>query len=96
LITAVILLVTEWIPMEAVRRANELGIQVATLLMVGLPYDTPERLVRTQRYLEKVPCALYDLRVLRIYPGSPLYDSMLSSGNVTEAWWLGKEPVATN
>ena len=81
---------------EAVRLANELGIQVAALLMVGLPHDTPEKLVRTQRYLEEVPCALYDLRVLRIYPGSPLYDSMLSSGNVTDAWWLGKEPVTTN
>lgn len=82
--------------LKSVRLANKLGIQVAALLMVGLPHDTPERLVRTQRYLEKVPCALYDLRVLRIYPGSPLYDSMLSSGNVTDAWWLGKEPVTTN
>ncbi len=81
---------------EAVRRANKLGIQVAALLMVGLPHDTPERLTRTQRHLEEVPCALYDLRILRIYPGSPLYDRMLFSGNVTDAWWLGKEPVPTN
>ena len=81
---------------EAVCRANEMGIQVDALLMVGLPHDTPENLVRTQGYLEKVPCALYDLRILRIYPGSPLYDKMLSSGNVADAWWLGKEPVTTN
>ena len=81
---------------EAVRQANELGMQVAALLMVGLPHDTPERLARTQRYLEKIPCALYDLRILRIYPGSALYEQMLSRGTVTEAWWLGKEPVSTN
>ncbi|MEE8305910.1 MAG: radical SAM protein, partial [Gammaproteobacteria bacterium] len=81
---------------EAVRRANKLGIQVAALLLVGLPHDTPERLTRTQRYLKEVPCALYDLRILRIYPGSPLYDRMLFSGNVTDAWWLEKEPVPTN
>jgi radical SAM superfamily enzyme YgiQ (UPF0313 family) len=81
---------------EAVRQANEKGIQVCALLIVGLPYDTPERLARTQRYLEKVPCSLYDLRVLRIYPGSRLYDRMLSQGNVTDAWWLGNEPVSTN
>ncbi len=81
---------------EAVRHANEKGIQVGALLMVGLPHDTPQRLERTQRYLEKVPCSLYDLRILRIYPGSPLYDRMLSQGNVTETWWLGKEPVSTN
>jgi radical SAM superfamily enzyme YgiQ (UPF0313 family) len=81
---------------EAVRQANEKGMQVCALLMVGLPHDTPERLARTQRYLEKVPCTLYDLRILRIYPGSALYDQMLSRGNVTDGWWLGKEPVSTN
>lgn len=80
----------------AVRSANELGIQVAALLMVGLPLDTPERLARTQRYLEKVPCSVYDLRILRIYPGSPLYGQMLSRGDVTDTWWLGEEPVWTN
>ena len=81
---------------EAVRHANELGIQVAALLMVGLPYDTPDRLARTQRYLQQIPCSLYDLRILRIYPGSSFYDRMLSTGNVTDGWWLGKEPVITN
>ena len=81
---------------EAVHQANEKGIQVCALLMVGLPHDTPERLARTQRYLEKVPCSLYDLRILRIYPGSRLYDRMLSRGNVTDAWWLGNEFVSTN
>jgi len=81
---------------EAVHRANELGIQVCALLMVGLPHDTPERLARTQRYLEKVPCSLYDLRILRIYPGSRLYDRMLSQGDVNDEWWLGNEPVSTN
>ncbi|MFC1737135.1 B12-binding domain-containing radical SAM protein [Candidatus Hydrogenedentota bacterium] len=81
---------------EAVRQANEKGIQVAALLMVGLPHDTPERLERTQRYLAKVPCSLYDLRILRIYPGSALYGRMLDQGKVNDAWWLGKEPVPTN
>lgn len=81
---------------EAVRHANELGIQVAALLMVGLPHDTPERLERTRRYLEEVPCTIYDLRIMRIYPGSPLYDQMVASGKVAEDWWLGEESLATN
>jgi radical SAM superfamily enzyme YgiQ (UPF0313 family) len=81
---------------EAVRQANEKGIQVGALLMVGLPHDTPERLARSQRYLEKVSCSLYDLRILRIYPGSSLYDRMLSQGEVSDAWWLRNEPVPTN
>jgi radical SAM superfamily enzyme YgiQ (UPF0313 family) len=81
---------------DAVRRANEQGLQVCALLLVGLPHDTPERLARAQHYLEQIPCSLYDLRILRIYPSTPLYDQMLSRGEVTEAWWLGKELVSTN
>ena len=81
---------------EAVRKANELGVQVCALIMVGLPHDTPERLERTLRYLEQVPCSLYDLRTLRIYPSTSLYEQMLARGTVTEAWWLGKESVPTN
>lgn len=81
---------------EAVRHANELGVHVAALLMVGLPHDTPERLLETQRYLENVPCSVYDLRILRIYPGSPLYGQMLIDGTVTKDWWIGEEPVPTN
>jgi hypothetical protein len=64
--------------------------------MLGLPNDTPERLERAQRVLERIPCCLYDLRILRIYPSTPLYDQMLCKGDVTEAWWLGEETVSTN
>jgi radical SAM superfamily enzyme YgiQ (UPF0313 family) len=81
---------------EAVRQANEKGIQVCALLMVGLPHDTPERLARTQSYLKEVPCSLYDLRILRIYPGSQLYHGMLSRGRVNSTWWLEKERLSTN
>jgi len=81
---------------EAVRQANDLGIQVCALLMVGLPHDTSDRLARTLHVLKQVSCAVFDLRILRIYPGSPLYDQMRSQGTVTDAWWLGPEPVVTN
>jgi radical SAM superfamily enzyme YgiQ (UPF0313 family) len=79
-----------------VRRAQELGIQVAALIMVGLPHDTPARLARTTLFLAEAGCSLYDLRILRIYPGSRLYDRKLADGSVTEGWWLGEEPVASN
>jgi len=73
---------------DAVRFASECGIQVAALLMVGLPHDTPERLVRTIPQLREMGCTYYDLRILRIYPSTPLYREMLASGDVTENWWL--------
>ena len=80
---------------DAVRHANKYGIQVAALIMVGLPNDTPDRLLRTLQYLKKIPCSIYDIRILRIYPSTSLYKQMLSSGDVTEDWWLEKESEST-
>ncbi len=81
---------------EAVHYVNGLGIHVGALLMTGLPHDTPERLTRTRRFLETVPCSIYDFRILRIYPGSPLYEQMLVGGTVIERWWARQESVPTN
>ncbi len=81
--------------LDAVRHANKYGIQTGALIMVGLPHDTPERLVRTIQYLKQIPCSVYDIRILRIYPSTSLYSQMLSSGDVTEDWWLEKESAST-
>ncbi len=75
---------------DAVHFANERGVQVGALLMVGLPHDTPERLMSTVPTLLEMGCTYYDLRILRIYPSTPLYTEMLESGDVTEDWWLKK------
>jgi radical SAM superfamily enzyme YgiQ (UPF0313 family) len=80
---------------DAVHHANKYGIQTGALIMVGLPHDTPERLKRTLRYLKQTPCSVYDIRILRIYPSTDLYTQMLSSGDVTENWWLEKESAST-
>lgn len=73
---------------DAVRRANGLGIQTGALIMVGLPHDTPERLERALHDLAQIPCAVFDVRILRIYPSTALYDQMVSSGELTAEWWL--------
>ena len=80
---------------DAVHRANQLGIQTVALIMVGLPHDTPQALERTLEYLKHVPCSYYDMRVLRIYPSTPLYHEMLATGDVTENWWLQAESSGT-
>jgi radical SAM superfamily enzyme YgiQ (UPF0313 family) len=80
---------------DAVRHANKYGIQTGALIMVGLPYDTPERLARTLQSLKQIPCSVYDIRILRMYPSTSLYNQMLSSGDVTEEWWLEKESAST-
>lgn len=80
---------------DAVHRASSLGIQTGALIMAGLPHDTPERLEHTLLFLKQIPCTAYDIRILRIYPSTSLYRQMLSSGDVTENWWLERESPAT-
>ena len=80
---------------DAVSYANECGMQVVPLIMVGLPLDTPERLARTLLYLKQIPCSLYDIRVMRIYPGTQLYRQMVASGAVVKDWWLEKDSPST-
>jgi radical SAM superfamily enzyme YgiQ (UPF0313 family) len=80
---------------DAVRHANKYGMQTVALIMLGLPHDTPERLARTLNYLKQIPCSLYDMRILRIYPSTSLYSQMLYSGDVTENWWLEKDSPST-
>ena len=80
---------------DAVHRANRLGIQTVALLMVGLPHDTPQALERTLEHLKHVPCSYYDMRILRIYPSTPLYREMLATGDVTENWWLKPASAST-
>jgi radical SAM superfamily enzyme YgiQ (UPF0313 family) len=80
---------------DAVHHANEYGIQTAALIMVGLPHDTPERLARTLKKLKQIPCSLFDIRILRIYPSTSLYGQMLPSGDVTKNWWLERESPST-
>lgn len=80
---------------DAVQHANRLGIQTVALVMVGLPHDTPERLERTLDTLKQIPFSLVDMRILRIYPSTPLYAQMLATGEVTADWWLKEESYPT-
>jgi radical SAM superfamily enzyme YgiQ (UPF0313 family) len=80
---------------DAVDHANKCGVQVVPLIMVGLPHDTPERLARSLQHLKRIPCSLYDIRILRIYPGTTFYNQMLLSGEVTRDWWLEEESTST-
>lgn len=76
---------------DAVHHANKLGIQPVALIMLGLPHDSPDQLARTLEFLETIPCAYYDIRILRIYPTTPLYSRMQAAGQVIKDWWLGSE-----
>jgi radical SAM superfamily enzyme YgiQ (UPF0313 family) len=76
---------------DVVRRANALGVQTGALVMVGLPRDTPAGLDAMLGELSEIPCAAFDVRVMRAYPSAPLYDRMLAAGEVFPEWWLSPE-----
>jgi len=76
---------------DAVHHANKLGIQTCALIMLGLPHDTPQRLASALAYLKGIPCSLFDLRIMRIYPSTPLYEQLQAAGDVTKDWWLARE-----
>ncbi|HNQ89699.1 MAG TPA: radical SAM protein [Verrucomicrobiota bacterium] len=80
---------------DAVLQANQLGIQTVALVMIGLPHDTPDRLQNTLEILKRIPLSLVDMRILRIYPSTPLYAPMVASGDVTPNWWLTEESYPT-
>jgi radical SAM superfamily enzyme YgiQ (UPF0313 family) len=80
---------------EAVKHANQCGIQVVPLIMLGLPHDTPQRLEHALQLLKEIPCAIYDIRILRIYPSTSLYREMLAAGDVVANWWLEKNSEET-
>ena len=73
---------------KALAHANRCGIQVVPLIMVGLPHDTPERLEHALQFLKRIPCSIYDVRILRIYPSTSLYREKVAAGEVTPEWWL--------
>lgn len=80
---------------EAVTYANRQGIQVVPLIMMGLPHDTPERLELALQRLKRMPCSIYDIRILRIYPSTSLYREMTATGEVEPEWWLNANAPGT-
>ena len=81
---------------DAVRYCRSKGIHVAALLIVGLDNDTPERIERAVPHLRSIPFSVYDICILRPFPGTGLYASMVGDGRTTPDWWLLPESCPSN
>lgn len=77
---------------KAVEYANSLGINVGALMLLGLDTDTPETVRETMNMLKKSRFTLVDFSLLRAYPNTPIYDSLLRENRVRENWWLDDSP----
>jgi len=65
---------------EATRTAQQVGLQVKTLNMVGLPEETPEKFKETVKINQAIKPDVASLYVFYPYPGTELYDYCLEKG----------------
>ena len=59
---------------EAIGFLKSLGVRVKAALIVGLPGETPETIKATERFVEKVKPDSVDFTVLRVMPGSDIWN----------------------
>lgn len=70
---------------NAVRRLKAAGLEVITHMILGLPDETPEMIVKTARYIGQSGADGIKLQLLHILDGTDLAD----------AWRAGQVPVLT-
>ncbi len=66
--------------LEAARAARDVGLQIKTLNMVGLPGETPEMHMETVRLNRMIRPTIIGISVFTPLPGTDLYDSCLKEG----------------
>jgi radical SAM superfamily enzyme YgiQ (UPF0313 family) len=71
---------------DAIRWTKEVGIEVYTNFIVGLPNETPEKARAMLKEIKKLGLAWVKFTVLTPYPGTPLYDDIKAGkyGTMTE------------
>jgi radical SAM superfamily enzyme YgiQ (UPF0313 family) len=76
---------------DAVLHANNLGIGVGALMILGLDTDSPESVEKTLGVLERSRFNIVTFSILRAYPTTSIYESLKSQGRIIEDWWLTKK-----
>jgi radical SAM superfamily enzyme YgiQ (UPF0313 family) len=66
--------------LAATNLAREIGLQVKTFNMVGLPDETPETFRETVRLNQQINPDVFSLYVFYPYPGTELYDVCVAKG----------------
>ena len=81
---------------EAMRRFHDEGFGVLGAFVLGFDYENKDVFDQTLEFIMKscIDCA--ELRILTPYPGTRLYDRLLSEGRLFERdWWLRGYPPDT-
>jgi len=65
--------------------ANQLGMIARAYLMIGYPGENEESIRRTKQRLKNLAADNLGIAILTPYPGTPLYEQMLSDGMIENA-----------
>jgi len=59
---------------QNVNIANDLGFNVTISIILGLPSETEKDAIETLRFVDKLPIKTYMHNILKVFPGTPLWD----------------------
>jgi len=81
---------------EAMRRFHDEGFGILGAFVLGFDYEDRDVFDQTLEFIMKSRMDCAELRILTPYPGTRLYDRLLSEGRLFERdWWLRGYPPDT-
>jgi radical SAM superfamily enzyme YgiQ (UPF0313 family) len=81
---------------EAMRRFHDEGFGILGAFVFGFDYENKDVFEQTLEFIMKSRMDYAELRILTPYPGTRLYDRLLSEGRLFERdWWLRGYPPDT-
>jgi anaerobic magnesium-protoporphyrin IX monomethyl ester cyclase len=72
---------------DAFERCRKLGIRTYATFLMGSPGETNETARRTIAFSKRIRPSLCMFFVSTAYPGTPMYDEALASGELEPRWW---------
>lgn len=88
--------------LRGIRVAQKAGIEVQAFFIIGLPGETKQTLEETKRFIEEARPELFDMTLLRVLPGSDIYNDA-KAGKIDlqtlpfepeQSWFKGGIPKA--
>lgn len=82
---------------EAFEKFKGSKTELGVLLIVGLPGETEQTLMETARFVKSIQRIKYvyfhEIGILKIYPGSEVYELEKATGMIDDSYWLTDGPV---
>lgn len=78
---------------EAVEIAKRVGLKVHTGWIIGFPGETPETIRKTIKFILKIKPTAVNIRILKPYPGTEVYEEAKREGTLVGDWDPGMSEI---